>query len=117
MVPRAGGSTSHTPLHVLEPVEDHLDLRGGGLARSSGLTLSCRDQANEALAIGMNVVASYSGGSGLNERSRQQRQEGEGEAGLFVDREFKWIAGQRSGRSASHFMPSPMLYTEPYGSV
>ena len=26
-------------------------------------------------------------------------------------------AGQRSGRSASHCMPSPMLYTEPYGSV
>jgi hypothetical protein len=34
-----------------------------------------------------------------------------------VDREFRWIAGQRSGRSASHCMPSPMLYTEPYGSV
>src|SRR5580704_8242563 len=34
-----------------------------------------------------------------------------------VDREFRWIAGQRSGRSASHCIPSPMLYTEPYGSV
>ena len=34
-----------------------------------------------------------------------------------VDREFRWIAGQRSGRPASHCMPSPMLYTEPYGSV
>src|SRR5262245_23195892 len=26
-------------------------------------------------------------------------------------------ASQRSGRLASHCMPSPMLYTEPYGSV
>jgi hypothetical protein len=34
-----------------------------------------------------------------------------------VDREFRWIAWQLSGRSASHCMPSPMLYTEPYGSV
>src|SRR5580692_3859007 len=34
-----------------------------------------------------------------------------------VDREFRWIAGQLSGRSASYCIPSPMLYTEPYGSV
>jgi hypothetical protein len=34
-----------------------------------------------------------------------------------VDRWFRWVSGQRSGRSASYCIPSPMLYTEPYGSV
>ena len=73
----------HTLLQLFEPVEDDLDLRGGG---SSGLGLSGGDNAEECFAVWSNVVASGERGALLDE-SALRRWHGitEGETRLCCD--------------------------------